>query len=75
MLSHYFIGCFNSWQLFFNGASLFQGCALGLKQCSEVNPWHHRFKNIRNELKEMLEGITIGSFNDDLVKGLLSLKN
>ncbi|MEN0054402.1 MAG: Rrf2 family transcriptional regulator [Mucilaginibacter sp.] len=59
-----------------DGNSLFYGCALGLKQCSEVNPCplHNEFKAIRNRIHKMLNTTTIGSFNEELMEGLLSLK-
>lgn len=59
-----------------DGDDLFYGCGLGLKQCSETNPCplHNDFKDIRNRIHQMLCSITIGNFNEDLMKGLLSLK-
>lgn len=45
----------------FNGDKIFNGCALGLKQCSETSPCplHDQFKGIRNNLKQLLESTTI----------------
>jgi Rrf2 family protein len=59
-----------------DGDSLFHGCGLGLKQCSEVNPCplHNEFKDIRNRIYLMLSTTTIGNFNEELMDGLLSLK-
>lgn len=59
-----------------DGNGLFQGCALGLKYCSEINPCplHHQFKVIRDEIKDLLSQTTIGNFNQDLLEGLLALK-
>jgi Rrf2 family protein len=59
-----------------DGDSLFHGCGLGLKQCSEVNPCplHNEFKDIRNRIYLMLNTTTIGNFNEELMNGLLSLK-
>jgi Rrf2 family protein len=59
-----------------DGDSLFKGCALGLKQCSEINPCplHNEFKDIRNNIQSMLSNTTIGIFNEELMNGLLSLK-
>jgi len=59
-----------------DGDGLFRGCALGLKQCSEIKPCplHNEFKDIRNKMRDMLKNTTIGEFNADLVNGLLSLK-
>jgi len=59
-----------------DGNGIFVGCALGLKQCSEVNPCplHHEFKEIRNKLYQILNTTTIGEFNADLILGITSLK-
>lgn len=59
-----------------DGDNLFHGCALGLKQCSEINPCplHNEFKGIRNKITDMMVGTTIGDFNEELINGLLSLK-
>ncbi|SDL10691.1 transcriptional regulator, BadM/Rrf2 family [Pedobacter sp. ok626] len=59
-----------------DGDSLFTGCGLGLKQCSEINPCplHNEFKDIRQKIALMLNRTTIGSFNRELIEGLLSLK-
>ncbi|QHS56601.1 Rrf2 family transcriptional regulator [Mucilaginibacter sp. 14171R-50] len=59
-----------------DGNGIFVGCALGLKQCSEINPCplHHEFKAIRNQLHHMLNSTTIGEFNTDLISGLTALK-
>ena len=45
----------------FDGDKIFNGCALGLKQCSETSPCplHDQFKGIRNSLKQLLESTTI----------------
>lgn len=59
-----------------DGNGLFYGCALGLKQCSEVNPCplHNQFKSIRDQIHILLNQTTIGTFNEELVQGILSLK-
>ena len=59
-----------------DGNGIFTGCALGLKQCSEVNPCplHHDFKSIRNQIHHLLEHTSIGEFNEDLNLGIISLK-
>ena len=59
-----------------DGNGLFIGCALGLKQCSAVNPCplHEQFKVIRDQIHNVLSTNTIGKFNEELVNGLLSLK-
>ncbi len=52
----------------FDGDKIFNGCALGLKQCSEKNPCplHDQFKGIRNNLKQLLESTTIRMLVDKL---------
>lgn len=59
-----------------DGNSLFIGCGLGLKYCSEVNPCplHNQFKAIRNQLHQMLLNTSIEQFNDDLNLGITALK-
>lgn len=59
-----------------DGNSLFNGCGLGLKACSEINPCplHSQFKEIRNNIYKMLKDTTIGTFNDELLTGIFSLK-
>ncbi|RZL37949.1 MAG: Rrf2 family transcriptional regulator [Pedobacter sp.] len=59
-----------------DGDNLFVGCGLGLKQCSELNPCplHFQFKEIRDKLTVMLNSTTIGTFNQELMQGILSLK-
>jgi Rrf2 family protein len=59
-----------------DGPGLFTGCALGLKQCSEIQPCplHDEFKSIRGQIKRLLNETTIGEFNQELIGGLLSLK-
>lgn len=52
------------------GDSIFTGCGIGLSYCSEENPCplHNEFKKVRNQIVEMLNKITIGQFNDQLVE-------
>jgi Rrf2 family protein len=59
-----------------DGNNLFKGCALGLKQCSEINPCplHHEFKDIRERIHQMFCHTTIGNFNEELMNGIFSLK-
>ncbi|WP_134091284.1 Rrf2 family transcriptional regulator [Olivibacter sp. XZL3] len=59
-----------------DGNNLFYGCALGLKQCSEINPCplHEQFKAIRSQIHELLDNTTINGFNEELMNGLLSLR-
>lgn len=58
-----------------DGDSLFVGCGMGLSECSELYPCplHDRFKKIRMELNEMLQGISLAEFNDELIAGRLNL--
>jgi len=59
-----------------DGNSIFVGCALGLKQCTEINPCplHNEFKMIRDQMHSLLRTQTIGDFNESLNLGLTSLK-
>lgn len=59
-----------------DGDAIFTGCALGLKQCSEVSPCplHNQFKAIRSEINNLLQTTPIGKFNDELALGMRSLK-
>jgi Rrf2 family protein len=59
-----------------DGSGVFTGCALGLKQCSEVNPCplHNQFKAIRSEIHQLLQTTEIGKFNQELILGISSLK-
>jgi len=59
-----------------DGDKIFTGCALGLKECSEMHPCpvHNEFKHIRNELKNMLENSKIIDFLDPLDSQLTFLK-
>jgi len=51
-----------------DGDTLFSGCGLGLKHCSEEEPCplHDKFKAIRNNLKKMMEQTNI----DEMAKML-----
>ncbi|QRR02434.1 RrF2 family transcriptional regulator [Dyadobacter sandarakinus] len=59
-----------------DGNGLFTGCALGLKQCSEIRPCplHDQFKVIRGQIRDLLNTTSIGGFNQELLQGALSLK-
>lgn len=59
-----------------DGKGLFTGCGLGLEYCSEINPCpiHHQFKDIRNQIYQMLHHTSIGEFNEDLNLGITALK-
>jgi len=59
-----------------DGDKIFSGCGLGLKECSEEHPCpiHNDFKNIRQEMKNMLENSKIKVFVDNLNLKLTFLK-
>ncbi len=59
-----------------DGNGLFTGCALGLKQCSEINPCplHGQFKAIRSEIHQLLATTEISKFNQELILGVNSLR-
>lgn len=59
-----------------DGDGLFNGCGLGLPQCSHLHPCpiHGEFKKIREEIGTMLEGARIGEFSEKLDEGILFLK-
>jgi len=60
-----------------DGDELFQGCGLGLKQCNEQKPCpvHHKFKAIRNNLKNMLENTSLDELSKGLTNGITFLKS
>jgi Rrf2 family iron-sulfur cluster assembly transcriptional regulator len=59
-----------------DGDSIYKGCGLGLKDCSEIHPCpvHHKFKKIRADLRDMLERTTLLELSRGLKKGLTFLK-
>jgi Rrf2 family protein len=59
-----------------DGDGLFTGCALGLRQCSEVKPCplHDEFKKIRDDLSALLQNTTVGEFSTQLDRNRLFLK-
>ncbi|MDF2448087.1 MAG: transcriptional regulator [Bacteroidota bacterium] len=59
-----------------DGDSIFKGCGLGFKECSEKKPCpvHDKFKLVRNELRRMLENTSIYDLSMDLTKGLTFLQ-
>lgn len=58
-----------------DGDSVYKGCGLGLKECSEKQPCpvHEKFKVVRNELRKMLESTTIMELSKGLKTGLTFL--
>lgn len=59
-----------------DGNKIFEGCGLGLKQCSESHPCpiHFEFKKIRTEMTALLENSKLGKFSSELEKELLFLR-
>lgn len=59
-----------------DGDKIFQGCGLGLKQCSEALPCpiHHDFKRVRKQLFQMLERAKVGTFTSTLENSMAFLK-
>jgi Rrf2 family iron-sulfur cluster assembly transcriptional regulator len=60
-----------------DGDSIYKGCGLGLSECSEIKPCpvHHKFKKVRNELKNMLENTSVLELSMNLEKGLSFLQH
>lgn len=58
-----------------DGNNLLVGCGLGLDYCSEEKPCplHHEFKDIRNQINNMLKNTSIGQFNTELIEGYVML--
>ncbi len=54
-----------------DGAKVFTGCGLGLKQCSEEKPCpiHNQFKELRSRLNKMMEQTTIEMLGRRLKNG------
>lgn len=59
-----------------DGDSIYEGCGLGLKKCSESHPCpvHDKFKIIRRELKAMLESTSLMELSVGMECGLTFLK-
>ncbi|MBK7128687.1 MAG: Rrf2 family transcriptional regulator [Crocinitomicaceae bacterium] len=59
-----------------DGDSIYTGCGLGLRNCNEKKPCpvHHRFKQIRDDLRTMLESTTLFDLSADVTNGLAFLK-
>jgi len=60
----------------FDGETVYTRCGLGLSDCNEKLPCpiHHKFKEIREDLKNMLENSTLSGLLHDLDADLLRLK-
>ena len=59
-----------------DGESIFTGCCLGLRQCSEIHPCpaHHKFVSIRTELVFMLEDTNLEELASGVKSGATFLK-
>ncbi|MCX7547311.1 Rrf2 family transcriptional regulator [Xanthomarina sp. F1114] len=59
-----------------DGDSLYTGCALGFDTCdaNQPCPMHHKFVDIRNDLKVMLDSTTLKELALGLKGGLVFLK-
>ncbi|WP_299334572.1 Rrf2 family transcriptional regulator [uncultured Psychroserpens sp.] len=59
-----------------DGEKTFKGCALGLEACNEEHPCplHDKFKDVRNDLKDMLEHTSLEELALDLKSGSAFLK-
>ena len=59
-----------------DGDGIYKGCGLGLKACNEERPCpvHDQFKEIRNELRNMLETTSVLHLAFGLREGLTFLK-
>ncbi len=58
-----------------DGDKLFYGCGLGLKECSAAKPCpiHYEFKEIRDNIKNMLDNAKLAQFTDGLTNHLTFL--
>lgn len=59
-----------------DGDHVFKGCALGLKQCSEIKPcpMHNKFKPVRENLRKVLDKTTIRELANNIRNGAFVLK-
>lgn len=59
-----------------DGDDIYTGCGLGLAQCSNEKPCpvHHKFAEVRDGLRDMLETTSVSELAKDLKKGLSFLK-
>ena len=60
-----------------DGRGIYNDCVMGLKACNEKTPcpMHHQYKDIKKAIIEMIEGNTIGDFNEKLDSGNYFLAN
>ncbi|MBK8980992.1 MAG: Rrf2 family transcriptional regulator [Ignavibacteria bacterium] len=59
-----------------DGDSIYKGCGLGLPRCNDKNPCpiHHKFAEIRSQLKQMLETTSLWDLSKDINNGDAFLK-
>jgi Rrf2 family protein len=59
-----------------DGDKLFSGCGLGLDYCSEQKPCpiHQEFKQVRNNLFDLLQSQKLGNLHEQLESKLVYLK-
>lgn len=59
-----------------DGDSIYRGCGLGLRDCSEIHPCpvHDKFKAIREDLRHMLETTTLLELSLSMEDGITFLK-
>lgn len=59
-----------------DGDSIYKGCGLGLKECNAQKPCpvHHKFTDIRSDLRVMLQGTYLFELATSLEAGLTFLK-
>lgn len=59
-----------------DGDAIYNGCGLGLRECSETHPCpvHGKFSTIRSELKKMLETTSLETLALDIKSGVAFLK-
>src|SRR5690606_35643106 len=59
-----------------DGDNIYNGCGLGLEKCDENHPCpvHDKFKNVRGELKFMLENTSLEELAINLKSGISFLK-
>lgn len=59
-----------------DGENIYRGCALGLEECNEFKPcpMHDQFKQIRDELKDMLENTRVLELAKGINQGITFLK-
>lgn len=60
-----------------DGDSIFNGCGLGMETCSEVKPCpvHFKFKEIRENLKKMMEATTLYELSLGIKEGFTYLRH